>query len=67
MESIFIVSNMHSPDCERLLTNAIQDLPCITHVDVAMQQQTVTVEHSRMLSADDIRQAITDAGFTVAE
>lgn len=63
MESTFKLANMHSPDCVRLLTNAIQDLPCITHVEVSLQHQTVRVEHTRMVAADDILQAIIDAGF----
>lgn len=65
MESCFDIRNIDSPEAIRLLSNALQDLPGITHIDISVVHQTVTVEHGRLLSAEDIQQAIADAGFGV--
>lgn len=65
MESSFDIRNIDSPEAIRLLSNALQDLPGITHIDISTTRQTVTVEHGRLLSAEDIQQAISDAGFGV--
>jgi copper chaperone len=59
------VSGMNGPECARLVTNAIQDLPGISHVELSANGEA-SIEHSRMVSADDIRQAIQDAGFDAA-
>lgn len=65
MESCFDIRNIDSPEAIRLLSNALQDLPGITHIDISVVHQTVTVEHGRLLSTEDIQQAIADAGFGV--
>lgn len=63
--SIFKVSGMTGPECVRSVVNAIQDLPCLGHVEVSLERAEASVEHTSMLSEDDIRQAIVDAGFEV--
>jgi len=60
------VTGMHGPECVRLVTNAIQDLPGIGQVELSLANGEASVEHSSMVSADDIRQAIQDAGFDAA-
>lgn len=56
------VTGMNGPECVRLVTNAIQDLPGIGHVELSPSGEA-SIEHSAMVSADDILQAIQDAGF----
>ena len=59
------VAGMNGPECVRIVTNAIQDLPGIGHVALSSSGEA-SIEHSTMVSADDIRQAIQDAGFDAA-
>lgn len=49
----------------RLLTNAIQDLPCLGDVEVDAATGTVSIEHTSMLAEGDIYQAIEAAGFVI--
>lgn len=48
----------------RLAMNAIQDLPGIGHVEVDGVGRA-SIEHSRMVTPDDLAQALRDAGFEV--
>ncbi len=57
------VAGMESAQCVRLVTNALQDLPGIGHVEVSLANAEASVEHGPMVSHEDIRQAIQDAGF----
>ena len=60
------ILNMQSDECLRLVINAIQDLPCIGHVEVSMSTGEATIEHTSMVSESDIRQIIEDAGYPTA-
>ena len=57
------VTGMKSDDCLRLVMNAIQDLPCIGHVDLSLETGEATIEHTAMVDEGDIRQIIEDAGY----
>ncbi|MGV8899681.1 MAG: heavy-metal-associated domain-containing protein [Burkholderiaceae bacterium] len=57
------VTGMKNEECVRLVTNAIQDLPGIGHVALSLVNAEASVEHGSMVSEEDIRQAILDAGF----
>lgn len=64
METIIIrISGMKDEQCVRLVANAIQDLPGIGHLEIALDKGEALVEHSRFVSPDDILQAIVDAGY----
>jgi copper chaperone len=43
--------------------NAIQDLPCIGHVELSIETGEASIEHTSMVSEGDIRSAIEEAGF----
>jgi copper chaperone CopZ len=43
--------------------NAIQDLPCIGHVELSIETGAASIEHTSMVSEGDIRSAIEEAGF----
>ncbi len=60
------ILNMQSDECLRLVMNAIQDLPCIGHVEVSMSTGEATIEHTTMVSEADIRAIIEDAGYPTA-
>jgi Copper chaperone len=57
------ITGMKSDDCLRLVMNAIQDLPCIGHVEVSLETGQATIEHTAMVDEGDIRQIIEDAGY----
>ncbi len=52
-------------DCVEDIVNVIHDLPGIDSVDVSPETGTVSVEHSPLVSADDICRALEDGGFPV--
>lgn len=54
---------MQGAEDVRAVANAIQDLPNIGHLEVALEQGLAIVEHGRFVSPEDIVQAIVDAGF----
>jgi len=60
------VTGMKSDDCLRSVMNAIQDLPCIGHVDVSLETGVATIEHTTMVSEADIRQIIEESGYPTA-
>lgn len=68
MQTVLIkIAGMKNEECVRLVTNAIQDLPGIGHVALSFITGEVRVAHGPMVSEEDIRQAIVDAGFTTYE
>ena len=60
-----IVTGMQSDDCLRTVMNAIQDLPGIGHLEIALDSGATTIEHGSFVSEADIHHAIEDAGFGV--
>lgn len=60
------VTGMNDEQCVRLVTNAIQDLPGIGRVELSLASGQASIEHGPMVSEDDLRQAIADAGFDAA-
>ena len=64
MDSITIrIAGMKDAEDVRAVANAIQDLPSIGHLEVALEPGLATVEHGRFVSPEDIVRAIVDAGF----
>lgn len=60
------VAGMNNEECVRLVTNAIQDLPGIGRVELSLANGEASIEHGPMVSEQDLRQAILDAGFDAA-
>jgi Cu+-exporting ATPase len=61
------IAGMKNEECVRLVTNAIQDLPSIGHVTLSLTTGEARIAHGAMVSEEDIRQAIADAGFEACE
>lgn len=64
--TLFKVAGMNNEECVRLVTNAIQDLPGIGQVVLSLTNGEASIEHGSMVSEEDIRQAILNAGFDAA-
>ena len=58
------ISGMRDEQCLRLVTNAIQDLPGIGHLEISLESGVATIEHGNFVSAADIHQAMVDARFS---
>ena len=64
METIVIsIGGMKDEHCVRSVANAIQDLPGIGQIEVSLEKGEASVEHGRLVSPEDIVQAIVDAGY----
>ena len=61
------IAGMKNEECARIVINAIQDLPSIGHVELSLSTGEASIAHGSMVSEEDIRQAITDAGFEASE
>lgn len=57
------IIGMRDEHCLRLVTNAIQDLPGIGHLEISLESGAASIEHGAFVSAADIHQAIEEAGF----
>lgn len=57
------LSDLHDAERLRLAMNALQDLPHIGAIDVSVASGELVIEHGRLVSEADIRQALADAGF----
>ncbi|WP_137939366.1 heavy metal-associated domain-containing protein [Chitinivorax sp. B] len=65
METQLVIHGVGSDDDLRIVINAIQDLPCIGHVELDPASGKACIEHQPMVSEADIRQAIEQAGYRV--
>lgn len=61
------LTGLHDAERLRLAMNALQDLPHIGHIDCAPASGELVIEHGRLVSEADIRQALAEAGFEVAD
>ncbi len=59
----FTIKGMRDEQCLRLVTNAIQDLPGIEHLEISLDSGAAEIEHSRFVSDADIRAAVEEAGY----
>ena len=63
--TVIKIAGLNNEECVRLVINAIQDLPSIGHVELSLVSGLASIEHGAMVSEQDIRQAIVEAGFDV--
>ncbi len=59
----FRIIGMRDEQCLRTVTNAIQDLPAIAFVEIALETGKSSVGFGSFVSESDILQAVEDAGF----
>jgi copper chaperone CopZ len=63
METTLRVQGMNSQEDADRVVFELQDLPCIGVVDVDLAQQTVWVDHTNMISVEELQAAVAEAGF----
>jgi copper chaperone CopZ len=66
METTLRVQGMNSQEDADRVVFELQDLPCIGVVDVDLAQQTVWIDHTNMISVDELQAAVAEAGFPSA-
>jgi copper chaperone len=59
----FQVPGVSCQHCVTAITNEVSALAGVQHVQVALDDKTVTVEHGEQVSADQIVAAINEAGY----
>ena len=65
---IYHIPDMHCTNCPMHLEAIEDDLPGIHHIKASYQKQTLEVEFDESLvSEDQIKSAVHDAGYTVAK
>ena len=65
MDTLVIkITGMQDAECVRAVANAIQDLPHIGHIEISLERGEASVDHGRLIGAEDIQRAIEDAGYS---
>lgn len=64
METTLRVPAMNSQEDADRVVFELQDLPCIGVVDVDLAQQTVWIDHTPMISVEELQAAVAEAGFS---
>ena len=59
----FRVPDVSCQHCVNAITSEVSALPGVQHVQVALDDKTVTVEHAEQVSTDQIVAAINEAGY----
>jgi copper chaperone len=59
----FQVPGVSCQHCVTAITKEVSALPGVQHVQVALDNKTVTVEHGEQVSPDQIVAAINEAGY----
>jgi copper chaperone len=69
MEKIVLkVNGMSCDHCVRAVTEELRELPSVKNINVSLKDATVALEYDpAQVSLDDIKEEITEEGFTVAD
>lgn len=62
-ESLLAIPALLTQDDADAVMFELQDLPCVNRADVDLQAQRARVDHTAMISVDDIVAALLEAGY----
>ena len=62
-EIVLAIPGLLTQDDADAVMFELQDLPCVNRADVNLQTQRVWVDHTAMISVDDIAAALQEAGY----
>lgn len=62
-ESLLAIPALLTQDDADAVMFELQDLPCVNRADVDLQAQRAWVDHTVMISVDDIAAALLEAGY----
>ena len=65
--STYTVTGMTCAHCVQAVTNEISELPGVDAVQVDLASGSVTVTSAAPLAADDVRGAVDEAGYELAD
>ena len=66
-KSIFPVGGMTCASCVARVEEALRDVPGVVSVGVNLASEKATVEYLEGVDVDDLRRAVSDAGYTLRE
>ena len=62
-ETLLAVPGLLTQDDADAVMFELQDLPCVNRAEVDLQAQRAWVDHTAMISVDDIAAALLEAGY----
>ena len=62
-ETTFHIPSLHTAADADAVLFELQDLPCISNTDVDLATQQAWVEHSPMISPEEVAAALEEAGY----
>lgn len=62
-ETLLRVPTLLTQDDVDVVMFELQDLPCVSQADVNLAEQTAWVNHTGMISPEDIAAALAEAGY----
>ena len=60
------IGGMSCQHCVKHVTNALQELVGVTDVEVSLESNSARVEHDGSVALEAMREAVVEAGYTVA-
>jgi copper chaperone CopZ len=63
-QSTFSVEGMTCSHCEAAVVKAVKTLPGVQDATASREDKNVVIMHEGELNNDDVKQKITDAGYT---
>lgn len=64
-KSILKVDGMSCEHCVKAIKNAVGALPGVSNVDVNLKAKTVTVEHEKVLTLNEIQFELEEQGYDI--
>jgi hypothetical protein len=64
-QTTLIIENLNSPVVQSNLMFELKSLPCIKDIKVNLNDQEAWIHHSKIVSSDDIKLALEDAGLVL--
>ena len=62
-ETVLAIPGLLTQDDADAVMFELQDLPCVNRAEVDLQAQRAWVDHTAMISVDDIAAALQEAGY----
>lgn len=62
-QSLLAIPGLLTQDDADAVMFELQDLPCVNRAEVDLQAQRARVDHTTMISVDDIAAALLEAGY----
>jgi copper ion binding protein len=65
MKSTLKIKGMSCDHCVKFVTGALENIPGVTKAKVSLKTSSAEVEHADQVREDDLKAAVTEAGYEV--